>query len=99
MKVQSSRENRKASDNNSLSTTSAARYWPVILLYSFSMGKGAPLRWLENKLLARHLRGRGVEVGALWREFPVLSSAKVYYVNRLSNQDLQRHYAEVNDSL
>lgn len=59
------------------------------------MGKGAPLRWLENKLLARHLRGRGIEIGALWRKFPVPGSAKVYYVDRLSDEDLQRHYAEV----
>jgi len=59
------------------------------------MGKGAPLRWLENKLLARHLRGRGVEIGALWRKFPVPGKAKVYYVDRLSKEDLNRHYAEV----
>lgn len=59
------------------------------------MGKGAPLRWLENKLLARHLRGRGVEIGALWRKFPVPGRAKVYYVDRLSKEDLHQHYAEV----
>ena len=59
------------------------------------MGKGAPLRWLENKLLARHRHGRCVEIGALWRKFPAPSGAKVYYVDRLSNYDLQRHYAEI----
>ena len=59
------------------------------------MGKGAPLRWLENKLLARHLCGRGVEIGALWRKFPVPTKAKVYYVDRLSTEDLHRHYTEV----
>ena len=59
------------------------------------MGKGAPLRWLENRLLARHFRGRGVEIGALWRKFPVPSRAAVYYVDRISDADLQQHYAEV----
>jgi len=59
------------------------------------MGKGAPLRWLENKLLARHLRGCGVEIGALWRKFPVPSHARVYYVDRISDADLQAHYTEV----
>jgi SAM-dependent methyltransferase len=59
------------------------------------MGKGAPLRWLENRLLARHFRGRGVEIGALWRKFPVPSQAAVYYVDRISDADLQQHYAEV----
>lgn len=59
------------------------------------MGKGAPLRWLENRLLARHLGGRGIEIGALWRKFPVPRGAKVYYVDRLPDEDLRHHYAEV----
>ncbi len=65
------------------------------LFYSFGMGKGAPLRWLENRLLARHLRGRGIEIGALWRKFPVPRHAAVYYVDRLPDEDLHRHYAEI----
>ena len=59
------------------------------------MGKGAPLRWLENNLLARHLCGRGIEIGALWRRFPVPRRATVYYVDRLANENLQQHYAEI----
>ena len=75
------------------------------------MGKGAPLRWLENYVLARHLttpaharaacaggrgfRGRGIEIGALWRKFPVPGNARVYYVDRLPNEGLQQHYAEI----
>jgi SAM-dependent methyltransferase len=59
------------------------------------MGKGAPLRWLENRLLARHLRGRGIEIGALWRRFPIPRRATVYYVDRLPDKDLRQHYAEV----
>lgn len=61
------------------------------------MGKGAPLRWLENRLLASHLRGRGVEIGALWRKFPVPSRATVYYVDRLPAENLQQHYSEVSE--
>lgn len=63
------------------------------------MGKGAPLRWMENRLLARHLRGRGIEIGALWRKFPVPSSARVFYVDRISDNELQQHYAEVTQPL
>jgi SAM-dependent methyltransferase len=59
------------------------------------MGKGAPLRWLENTLLARRLRGRGIEIGALWRKFPVPRSERVYYVDRISEAGLQQHYSEV----
>jgi SAM-dependent methyltransferase len=59
------------------------------------MGKGAALRWVENKLLARHLGGRGIEIGALWRKFPTPRSACVYYVDRISEADLQQHYSEV----
>lgn len=58
------------------------------------MGKGAPLRWLENRLLARHLRGRGVEIGALWRQFPVPRRARVWYVDRETGQALADHYGE-----
>lgn len=74
---------------------SCDRALPKRLFYSVRMGKGAPLRWLENRLLARHLRGRGIEIGALWRKFPVPRGAKVCYVDRLPNEDLQQHYAEV----
>jgi len=59
------------------------------------MGKGAALRWVENKILARHLHGRGIEIGALWRKFPVPRRAHVYYIDRISEADLQQHYAEV----
>ncbi len=60
------------------------------------MGKGAPLRWVENKLLARHFQGRGIEIGALWRKFPVPHRARVFYVDRTPLADLQRHYAHIN---
>ena len=63
------------------------------------MGKGAALRWLENRLLARHLRGHGIEIGALWRKFPVPHRVTVYYVDRLQNEDLQQHYAEVSQTV
>jgi SAM-dependent methyltransferase len=72
---------------------------PQDSLYSFLMGKGAPLRWLENKLLARHLRGCGIEIGALWRKFPVPRPARVYYIDRISEADLQQHYAEVSSPI
>ncbi len=63
------------------------------------MGKGAPLRWVENKLLAQHLSGRGIEIGALWRKFPVPRRAVVFYVDRTSPADLERHYAHIESSL
>ena len=63
------------------------------------MGKGAPLRWVDNKLLAQHLSGRGIEIGALWRKFPVPRRAIVFYVDRTPATDLQQHYAEVESPL
>ena len=63
------------------------------------MGKGAPLRWIENKLLARHLRGTGIEIGALWRKFPVRPSATVWYVDRVHPDALQQDYPEVGQKL
>jgi predicted SAM-dependent methyltransferase len=63
------------------------------------MGKGAPLRWLENRLLARHIQGHGIEIGALWRKFPVPRRAHVYYVDRIASADLEQHYSEISSSL
>lgn len=63
------------------------------------MGKGAALRWIENKLLARHLRGKGVEIGALWRKFPVPRRASVWYVDRVHPSNLREEYPEVGQQL
>ncbi len=59
------------------------------------MERGAPLRWLENRVLRRHLHGRGIEIGALWRRFPVPPGARVWYVDRLSGDALAEHYPEL----
>jgi SAM-dependent methyltransferase len=60
------------------------------------MGKGAPLRWLENRYLRRHLRGRGMEIGALWRRFPVHPRARV---DRARPEDLKRQYPDVSEKI
>jgi SAM-dependent methyltransferase len=59
------------------------------------MGKGAFLRWIENSYLRTHIQGTGVEIGALWRKFEVSSHTKVWYVDRLSSDELGQHYSEV----
>ncbi len=59
------------------------------------MTKGAPLRWLENRYLRRYLRGRGLEIGALWRRFPVPADARVFYADRLGHAALEQHYPEL----
>lgn len=56
------------------------------------MGKGAILRWVENKMLARHLRGSGVEIGALWRSFPVPRGVTVWHIDRNDVTSLRREY-------
>ena len=63
------------------------------------MGKGAPLRWLENSILRRHLRGRGMELGALGRPFPLGRGARVWYVDRMGGNGLQSHYPEVGGNI
>ena len=59
------------------------------------MGKGAPLRWIENRCLARHLHGRGIEIGALWRRFPAPRQVRVWYVDRWSLDGLERQYPDL----
>jgi predicted SAM-dependent methyltransferase len=65
------------------------------LFFGGLLGKGAPLRWLENQILRRHLRGRGIEIGALWRKFPVRPGVKVWYVDREASDGLSTHYADL----
>ena len=62
-------------------------------------GKGAPLRWLENRYLGRHLRGRGIEIGALWRRFPVHPRARVFYLDRSNTLELKAQYAAVESKI
>lgn len=59
------------------------------------MEKRAPLTWVENRYLKRHLHGRGIEIGALWRRFPVPRRAQVWYLDRLDGADLAGHYPEL----
>jgi len=59
------------------------------------MERGAVLRVLENRLLRRYLRGSGMEIGALWRRFPVSSRARVWYVDRMARPALEEHYPEL----
>lgn len=63
------------------------------------MAKGAALRWIENAYLKNYLRGNGVEIGGLWKKFKVPSGSKVWYVDRLSLEDLAKHYSEINTEI
>jgi SAM-dependent methyltransferase len=49
--------------------------------------------------LRRYLTGRGVEIGALWKPFPVGSRARVWHVDRLSGAALEQHYPELSGHL
>lgn len=59
------------------------------------MQKRAPLTWLENRTLQRWFRGRGMEIGALWKRFPVPAHAQVWYLDRLDAAGLREHYPEL----
>jgi SAM-dependent methyltransferase len=61
------------------------------------LGKGAILRKLENSLLARHLRGTGIEIGALWRTFPVRPGTVVWHVDRCDAATLKQHYPQMGE--
>jgi len=63
------------------------------------MGKGAPLRWLENRILGRYFHGKGIEIGALWRRFPLPVRARAWYVDRLDPVNLDQQYAELKGAI
>jgi SAM-dependent methyltransferase len=60
---------------------------------------GALLRSLENLFLRRYFSGHGIEIGALWRRFPVPSHARVWHLDRLSGAELEEHYPELSGRL
>jgi SAM-dependent methyltransferase len=63
------------------------------------MGKGAALRWIENRMMARHLHGRGIEIGALWRRFPAPPHTRTWYIDRIQPGELREDYPEVGGKL
>jgi SAM-dependent methyltransferase len=64
-------------------------YTPVARLRMLRLGV---VRWL---LARRFLRGTGLEIGGLHRPLPVPGRATVRYVDRMSVEDLRRHYPEL----
>ena len=50
---------------------------------------------LQALLAARHIRGEGLEVGALNRPLSVPSSARTRYVDRMTKEELEAEYPEM----
>jgi SAM-dependent methyltransferase len=53
------------------------------------------LTWAENFYLRRYFHGRGIEIGALWRRFPLPRRVRVWYLDRLNCAELEQHYPEL----
>jgi SAM-dependent methyltransferase len=53
--------------------------------------------WARRVLSLRHLRGNGVEIGALHQPLPLYFKARARYVDRMSAIDLRHHYPELRD--
>jgi SAM-dependent methyltransferase len=68
-------------------------------LVKVKVGKAAPLRWLENRYMRRYLRGRGIEIGALWRRYPVHPGSRVWYLDRVQPESLKKQYADVEEKI
>lgn len=63
------------------------------------MERRALLTWLESLYLRRYFHGRGIEIGALWRRFPLPRRVQVWYLDRLNCAELEEHYAELKGRL
>ncbi len=51
----------------------------------------------RDTVAATYIQGNGIEIGALHNPLRVPPGVKVAYVDRLSVQDLRKHYPELND--
>jgi SAM-dependent methyltransferase len=52
-------------------------------------------RWGRRRLARRHLRGSGIEIGALNEPLPLPRAARVRYLDRLDVAGLRREYPEL----
>ncbi len=53
-------------------------------------------RGLDREAIAAHyLRGEGIEIGALHNPLRLPRAAHVRYVDRMSREDLRKHYPEL----
>lgn len=50
---------------------------------------------ISDKIAIEYLAGNGIEIGALHNKMPVSRKAKVSYVDRISYEDLIKHYPEL----
>ncbi len=50
---------------------------------------------VRNDLAERYLHGEGIEIGALHKPLPLPRDAHARYVDRMSADDLRRHYPEL----
>jgi SAM-dependent methyltransferase len=57
------------------------------------------LTGLENFYLQRYFHGRGIEIGALWRRFPLPRRIRVWYLDRLNRAEREDHYPELRGKL
>ena len=61
------------------------------------MWKASATKDPRKSLAKRFIRGRGIEIGALHNPLWVPPRSCVTYVDRMDENDLRRHYPELND--
>lgn len=50
-----------------------------------------------RRVIRKYIHGTGIEIGALHNPLPVPDDADVRYVDRMSSEDLRKHYPEMNN--
>jgi SAM-dependent methyltransferase len=66
-------------------------------LLLISLGKAFATKDPRKSLAKRFIRGCGIEIGALHNPLWVPPGSRVTYVDRMDENDLRRHYPELND--
>jgi SAM-dependent methyltransferase len=70
---------------------------PIREFLSSNVARYVPVRRDPRKVLAkRYIRGNGIEIGALHNPLWVPPGSAVTYVDRLAEEELRRHYPELN---
>ena len=65
--------------------------------FMISLRKAFASRDPRKALAKRFIRGCGIEIGALHNPLWVPPGSRVIYVDRMDENDLRRHYPELND--
>src|SRR3954452_19728706 len=81
-----------------VSRSASPSLWPMRPLLALQHPRQWSYERTRVRIAERHLRGAGIEIGALHSPFPAPEAAQVTYVDRMTTDELRDEYPELGDA-